>query len=115
MKRQPKRVPPEVAQAAAEFLAKGATMVPDPTSEDVAVIMAQLHLMGLIDDPEWEGISSSVKQYALAAAMAARDHMGSAFVTADKELLRRADDLERRFTVRPMSVQSVIDIAVGKS
>ncbi|MFQ5741534.1 MAG: hypothetical protein ACE5JX_21260 [Acidobacteriota bacterium] len=96
-----------------EFL-QSAHGLPSPSAESIAARMQELEEMGLEDLPEYEGISSSVRQYAINSlamgmAKAAGDELATGddrevpvMVTFDKQLLAKADQLAARFGLKPM-------------
>jgi hypothetical protein len=95
-----------------DFLSS-AHCLPSPSPAMIEARMRELEAMGLEDIPEYEGISSSVRQYAintLAIEMAraagdekvTEDEDIPVMITFDKQLLRHAEELTARFGLKPM-------------
>lgn len=100
-----KRAKPSALRKVRDLL-RNATLLPTPEPEAVDRILTALADMGIHDEPEWEGISSSVKQYALSAASA--DDPELKFATVHPGLLAHADALKTRFGLRPIHFLDVM-------
>jgi hypothetical protein len=76
--------------------------------------MKQLRDMGLEDIPTVEGLSSSMRQYALSSLSMQVNFTDSKerrfFGTLDPHLLRRADELEKRFGMRPVDGRKMLGL-----
>jgi hypothetical protein len=85
------------------------TKIIDPITDGrMAERMSELREMGLEDIPSAVGLRSSMRVYAEATFAFTTEKPDEemttppAFVTLDKALLSRADELEKRYSVRPM-------------
>jgi hypothetical protein len=112
--RKPKPFPMLTAEQEKELLdfLKSAHCLPSPSPVKIEARMRELEAMGLEDIPEYEGISSSVRQYAinsLAMEMAkaagdetvAQDEDMPVMITFDEQLLAQAEELAARFGLKP--------------
>jgi hypothetical protein len=114
--RKPKPFPKltEEQQEELSRLLQSVRALPSPSVESIEARMRDLEEMGLEDIPEYEGISSSVRQYAINSlaveiAKAAGDEIAASneeeipvMVTFDEQLLAHSDELAERFGLRPM-------------
>jgi hypothetical protein len=78
---------------------------PTPDERLVGLRMAELRVVGLEDLPQYEGISSSVRQYAWATLAIERDRNEEkkiCFATCDEPLLSRSEQLAERYGVTPI-------------
>lgn len=113
--RKPKPFPTLTAEQEKELLdfLSSARCLPSPSPVEIEARMRELEAMGLEDIPEYEGISSSVRQYAinsLAMEMAraagdetvAQDDDLPVMITFDEQLLSQAEELAARFGLKPI-------------
>jgi hypothetical protein len=83
-----------------------------PPDEQIATRLRDLKALGLLDQPEFRGLSSPVRQYALNSLIAQAGHLGPPpiiFITEHAGLLRQSRLLEIRYGLRPMSPQAVVE------
>jgi hypothetical protein len=113
--RKPKPFPKLTEEQQKELLdfLMSAHCLPSPPLAAIEARMRELEAMGLEDIPEYEGISSSVRQYAinsLAMKMAKaagdekvmEDDDTPVMITFDEQLLSHAEELTARYGLKPM-------------
>jgi hypothetical protein len=114
--RKPKPFPKLTGQQQKELLdfLMSAHCLPSPSPLSIEARMRELEEMGLEDIPEYEGISSSVRQYAINSlamemAKAAGDEVAAGddeempvMITFDEQLLSHAEELAARYGLKPM-------------
>jgi hypothetical protein len=109
MKRKRIELTPAQAKQLQDLLKQIETIPYRPSAGAIALRVDELESMGLEDEPEYVGISSSVRQYAITtlafemARAAGEEDQPTSFVTEHPGLLSRADELFIRFGLRPMS------------
>lgn len=82
-----------------ETLIKFFQSIPKPGTAAMRQRMAELREMGFEDLPEFEGLDSSVRQYACAsiAYQEGRSDSNACFVTGNMTLIFKAGELKARF------------------
>jgi hypothetical protein len=113
--RKPKPFPKLTEEQQKELLdfLTSAHCLPSPSLQEINARMRELEAMGLEDIPEYEGISSSVRQYAINSlamemAKASGDEVVTAdedmpvMITFDEQLLSHAEELAARYRLKPM-------------
>lgn len=101
----PPMTPAQVGEMKEFFDACG--KLPEPPPEKVRERMTILREMGLEDIPTYQGVSSSMRQYALTTLGAEmtgelNKDQPTVFMTLDASMLAKADELEKRFGIRPV-------------
>lgn len=77
-----------------------------PSEQQLAQRLHELEELGLHDEPEFEGISSPVRQYALNSLLADAGYFDpppAPFITFHPGLLHQAKPLARRYGLQPMT------------
>jgi len=103
---------PEAMQALRRLFDVAEKMETQGDPKIVGALMAELREMGLHDIPKWNGISSSVRQYAwnvLAARLAKEQGKIPAeepmvFLTTDAGLLAQAAALKAKYGIEPVDI-----------
>jgi hypothetical protein len=96
-----------------DFLHQSRVVSYAPSEAAITMRLRELKLFGLHDEPEFEGISSPVRQYVLNSLLADAgyyDPLPAAFMTMHPGLLAQAELLEQRYRVRPMTPQEVAEL-----
>src|SRR3954447_18389098 len=83
-----------------DFLDRTEVVSYTPPDEQIELRVKDLKALGLLDKPEFRGLSSPVRQYALNSLIAQAGHLGPPpiiFITEHAGLLRQARLLEIRY------------------
>ena len=86
-------------------------ILPSPDETAIAARVQELTAMGLRDEPTYEGLSSSVRQYAINSLGTDDGEEIPFMITTHEGLLALASRLQERYGMRPVTIAEAVELS----